>query len=270
LPRPNKIDQRIDPLSDTITYEHPINERTRLLLRFAHLFDQLSLYQHRTDAWDSRAAIDVLVDISSLLGRTDTKSEIIKELKRDLKKLEKISNTSGVDTRRLGSVMDSLENSITDLSGLPGPLGQELKEDEFLKNIAQRSTVPGCTCAFDMPNYHYWLQLPAEHRIEQLNTWFQPLQGFKQAVSLLVEIIRMSGANRPIVASRGFYQQKLEFSIPVQLIRVTVPYETCLIAEISGGKHRFSVRFMGFDEQIEHRPEQIFDDIPFDLAICVM
>jgi cell division protein ZapD len=257
-------------LSDTITYEHPLNERARLLLRFAHLFEQFSTYHYRTDAWDSRAAINVLVDISSLLGRTDTKSEIIKELKRDLNKLEKISNTSGVDTQRLGSVMDSLENAIADLSELPGPLGQELKEDEFLKNIAQRSSVPGCTCAFDMPNYHYWLQLPAEHRIEQLNTWFQPLQALQQAVSLLVEIIRMSGVNRPIVASRGFYQQKLESSIPVQLIRVSVPYEANLIAEISGGKHRFSVRFMGFGEQIEQRSEQVYEDIPFDLAICIM
>ena len=257
-------------MSDTITYEHPINERTRLLLRFAHLFEQFSLYHHRTDAWDSRAAINVLVDISSLLNRTDTKSEIIKELKRDLKRLERISNTSGVDTQRLGSVMDSLEDAITVLTELSGPLGQELKEDEFLKNIAQRSSVPGCTCAFDMPNYHYWLQLPAEQRIEQIDAWFHPIHGLKQAVSLLVEIIRMSGANRPIIASRGFYQQKLESNIPVQLIRVSIPFESHLIAEISGGKHRFSVRFMSFDKQIEQRPEQVYEDIPFDLAICVM
>lgn len=257
-------------MSDTITYEHPINERTRLLLRFAHLFEQFSTYHHRTDSWDSRAAVNTLVDISSLLGRTDTKSEIIKELKRDLKKLEKINQTSAVDTQRLGSVMDSLENAIAGLAHLPGPLGQELRDDEFLKNIAQRSSVPGCTCRFDMPNYHYWLQLPAEQRIEQLNAWHRPLQALQQAVSLLVEIIRMSGANRPIIASRGFYQQKLGSSIPVQLIRVTVPYESRLIAEISGGKHRFSVRFMGFDERIEQRPEQVYEDIPFQLAICVM
>lgn len=257
-------------MSDTITYEHPINERTRLLLRFAHLFEQFSVYHHRTDAWDTRAAVDVLVDISSLLNRTDTKSEIIKELKRDLQRLEKISNTSGVDTQRLGSVMDSLENAISGLSQLSGPLGQELKEDEFLKNIAQRNSAPGCTSAFDMPNYHYWLQLPAEQRIEQLNAWFQPLQALKQAVSLLVEIIRMSGVNRPIIASRGFYQQKLESNIPVQLIRVSIPFESRLIAEISGGKHRFSVRFMGFDKQIQQRPEQVYEDIPFDLSICVM
>ena len=42
------------------------------------------------------------------------------------------------------------------------------------------------------------------------------------------------------------------------------------MAEISGGKHRFSVRFMGFDKRIEQRPEQVYEDIPFDLAICVM
>lgn len=257
-------------MSDTITFEHPLNERTRLLLRFAHLFEQFSVYHHRTDACDSRTAVSALVDISSLLNRTDTKSEIIKELKRDLKKLESIGNTSDVDTQRLGSVMDSLEQAISALARVSGPLGQELRDDEFLKNIAQRSAAPGCSCAFDMPQYHYWLQLPPEQRIAQLNDWFQPLMGFKQAVSLLVEIIRISGVNRPLVAQRGFYQQKLEASLPVQLIRVTVPFESRLIAEVSGGKHRFSVRFMGFENHLEQRPEQVYQDIPFDLAICVM
>jgi cell division protein ZapD len=257
-------------LSDIITYEHPLNERTRLLLRFAHLFEQFGLYHHRTDTWDSRAAVNILVDISCLLNRTDTKSEIIKELKRDLKRLEEISHTSDVNTQRLGSVMDSLENAITGLSQIPGPLGQVLRNDEFLKNIAQRSSAPGCDCSFDMPHYHYWLQLPAEQRIEQLSAWFQPLLALKQAVSLLVEIIRMSGVSRPNTASRGFYQQKLEASLPAQLIRVSVPFDSRLIAEISGGKHRFSVRFMGFDNQIEQRPEQVYEDIPFELSICVM
>lgn len=257
-------------MSDIITFEHPLNERTRLLLRFAHLFEQFSIYHHRTDAWDSRTAVDTLVDISCLLNRTDTKSEIIKELKRDLKRLEKINDTSNVDTQRLGSVMDSLESAISGLSQLPGPLGQALKEDEFLKNIAQRSSVPGCTCAFDMPLYHYWLQQSPEQRIEQLNVWFQPLTALQQAVFLLVEIIRISGVSRPLIAQRGFYQQKLEASLPVQLIRVTIPFESRLIAEISGGKHRFSVRFMGFDNQLEQRLEQVYEDIPFDIAICVM
>lgn len=259
-----------ETLSDTITFEHPLNERTRLLLRFAHLFEQFAVYHHRSDAWDSRASIDTLVDIATLLNRTDTKSEIIKELKRDLKRLESISNTSNVDTRRLGSVMDSLENAISGLSSVSGPVGQELRDDEFLKNIAQRSAVPGCNCAFDMPHYHYWLQLQPEQRIEQLDAWYRPLQSLKQAVSLLVELIRISGVNRPTIAQRGFYQQKLESSMPVQMIRVTIPYESRLIAEISGGKHRFSVRFMGFEQQLDQRPEQVYDDIPFQLAVCVM
>jgi cell division protein ZapD len=259
-----------ETLSDTITFEHPLNERTRLLLRFAHLFEQFAVYHHRSEAWDSRAAVSALVDISSLLNRTDTKSEILKELKRDLKKLEGISNTSNVDTQRLGSVMDSLENAISGLGKVSGPLGQELRDDEFLKNIAQRSTVPGCNCAFDMPHYHYWLQLPPEQRVEKLDAWFRPLMQLQQAVSLLVELIRISGGNRQTLAQRGFYQQKLEASIPVQLIRVTIPYESRLIAEISGGKHRFSVRFMGFEQQLDQRPEQVYDDIPFQLAVCVM
>ena len=68
----------------------------------------------------------------------------------------------------------------------------------------------------------------------------------------------------------GFHQQKIEANLPAQLIRVTVPFESRLMAEVSGGRHSFSVRFMRFDEQVKQRPEQVYEDIPFDFAICVM
>ena len=41
------------------------------------------------------------------------------------------------------------------------------------------------------------------------------------------------------------------------------------MTEVSGGKHCFSVLFTGFERQIEQRSEQVYEDIPFDLSICV-
>jgi cell division protein ZapD len=258
-------------VSDKITYEHPLNERVRLLLRLAHLLDQFSVYYPRADSWDSRCAVSVLVDISSILGRSDIKAEVIKETERQLSRLMQIRATPGIDTQRLGSIIDSLEKAMSNLRvSSPGPLGSELRDNEFLKAVTQRSAIPGGTCTFDMPQYHYWLMQPEEKRVDELASWFNSLLPLKQAVSLLVELIRTSSMPEQRIAQQGFYQQSLDTKAPVQLLRVTLPYEKGMVAEISGGKHRFSVRFMDVSGGIIARPVQVLQDVSFDLTICVM
>lgn len=258
-------------MAETITYEHPLNERVRLLLRLAHLLDQFSVYYTRADAWDSRCAVSVLVNISSILSRSDIKAEVIKEIERQLSRLAQIRSTPGIDTQRLGSIMDQLESAMSNLRiSSPGPLGGELRDNEFIKAVTQRSAIPGGTCTFDMPTYHYWLMQSEEKRVNELASWFNSLLPLKQAVSLIVELIRSSSMPEQRVAEQGFYQQALDTKAPVQLLRVTLPYDYGMIAEISGGKHRFSIRFMNVKDGITSRPIQIIQDVSFGLTICVM
>jgi len=40
-----------------------------------------------------------------------------------------------------------------------------------LTTIRHRSTIPGGTCMFDLPDYGYWLNLPRTERSEQLRSW---------------------------------------------------------------------------------------------------
>jgi cell division protein ZapD len=167
--------------------------------------------------------------------------------------------------------MDSLESAMSGLRiSSPGPLGAQLRDNEFIKAVTQRSAIPGGTCTFDMPQYHYWLQLPEDVRVNELASWFNSLLPLKQAVSLLVELIRTSSSPESRVAHQGFYQQALDTKAPVQLLRVTLPYSDGMIAEISGGKHRFSVRFMHVKDGITKRPVQVLQDVAFDLSICIM
>ncbi|WP_281198098.1 cell division protein ZapD [Methylophaga muralis] len=60
----------------------------------------------------------------------------------------------------------------------------------------------------------------------------------------------------------------MDSNLPTQLIRVRIPSSTPYYPEISGGKHRFTVRFMTFD--INQRPQQINDDAEFQLSCCTM
>ncbi|MEL6711573.1 MAG: cell division protein ZapD, partial [Pseudomonadota bacterium] len=67
-------------------------------------------------------------------------------------------------------------------------------------------------------------------------------------------------------AVRGFFQQNLDRDTKVQMVRIALPATTDLFAEISGGRHRFSIRFMQFmPGQAAIQTDQ---DIAFKLNIC--
>ncbi|OOZ47333.1 cell division protein ZapD [Solemya velum gill symbiont] len=255
-------------MAKNITFEHPLNERTRLLLRLAHLFDQLSAFQPREEQVDSRVAVNILLQISSILSRSDIKSEVIKELERHMTNLVRISQHSDVDMSRLDSVVSQLENNLSGLHNISCQLGQELRDHELLKSITQRTSIPGGSCDFDMPVYNLWLQQSAQVRCKQLKEWMAPLEPLQNSAALLIDLIRTS--SRPVkeVAEQGFFPQSLDRKTPVQMLRVTIPVKLGLIAEVSGGKHRFSVRFLKVDS-FKDRPTQTTESVPFELTKCV-
>ncbi len=251
-----------------IVYEHPLNERVRTFLRLEHLFQQLDRYLPGEDAWASRAALSALLDVTNVFGRGDIKSEILKELERHNKTLSNIRQKAGVNLERLGDILDQLEALASRVHGLNGQLGKELRENSFLKNIMHRSSIPGGNCAFDLPMYHYWLQQPHEARLRDLDRWMTDFGPIRESVALILQLVRTSSHPRRECAEKGFFHQALDTQLPVQLVRVSVAEGLPYFAEISGGKHRFTVRFMSTSEY--DRPTQTEDDVTFELTSCVI
>lgn len=130
-------------MPDLIIYEHPLNERIRTFLRLEHLFERMAFHQPSASVWSSRAAVDSLLDIISIFSRGDLKTELLKELERQTGKLTGIQQRPGVDMQTLGRVLDNLENATNRLHRLYGQVAQQLRENEFLKTITQRSSIPG-------------------------------------------------------------------------------------------------------------------------------
>lgn len=255
-------------MHNLVIYEHPLNERMRTFLRLEQLFKELGYFLPQTEEWGSRAAIDSLLKILVIFGRTDIKTELTKELERQAQKLVRMKNQPGVDPNALTEILDHLDRETTKISHIEGLFGQHLRNNEFLKAILQRSAIPGGTCSFDLPQYHYWLQQPAAQRLQQMQAWLQKIHPLRDAISLLLDLIRRSSRPKQEVAVQGFFQQSLDSQVPAQLIRVGVDSEAAVFAEISGSKHRFSVRFLEPTE-IE-RPMQTQKDITFSLNCCVI
>jgi cell division protein ZapD len=255
-------------LPDTIIFEHPLNEKCRTWLRLSHLFEQLEFHRPHAEEWHARSAVKALLDTANVLSRADIKSELLKELERYKQSLSRMADSPGVDTDRLQHILRDLHQTCQGVRNISGQLGGPLRANEFLNSILQRSSIAGGGFDFDLPQYHYWLQMPQPERLLQLNDWRDEVSPVQSAVELLLSLIRSSSVPTQEQAVSGFYQKTLPSNVTTQLLRVGVPSAAGLYAEISGGKHRFSIRFMDCTDW--QHPSQTDQDPPFSLATCVI
>lgn len=265
--RASAFEGRQATVRDQIVYEQPLNERIRTFLRLEFLFEQCRAFSFRDSVWDSRAAMNALFDLSNAFSRTDIKTELIKELERQSSFLEKLAENPRVDRTRLDQLLSEMDVLSDRLHALPVQ-SLEIRSNEFLQSVKQRSAIAGGCCDFDLPAYHFWLSQSSDRRITDMSNWLEPFEPIRESVNVLLRLIRESGQNSDEFAENGFFQKNLDQSSVCQLIRVTVASDYPYFAEVSGGKHRFTVRFMrhgGAD-----RPSQAEENIPFKLTCCML
>ena len=255
-------------MSQTIYYEQPLNERMRSFLRLEYLFKQSAYTLRGYSIWDSRSTLTSITTILDILSRNDLKTELLKELERQEKTLAALSDLPGVDKEQLSNILKQIKTSQGNILAFNGQLGQDIRDHELLNSLRQRSSIVGGTCNFDIPFLHYWLQQPPEYRIEKLEEWLEKLEIISHPISLILDIIRESNSPVNMLAEKGFYQQNIENSSPVQLIRVGLLNSDECFPEISAGKQRFSIRFM--QPRDGERAIQSAEDISFQLICCAL
>lgn len=248
-------------------FEHPLNERIRTFLRLEHLFEKVDYFMPQYDPWATRVAVEALMDITAVTARADLRTEIGKELDRNIASLNRLADQPGVDPRALVRVLGDLEGAAASIQDLQSPIGQTAREDEFLKGVSQRSSIPGGACSFDLPQYHQWLMQSPERRQSRLDHWLQDLRPADVAIRLVLSLARNSATPRQIVAPDGFFQESLDVRAPAQMVRVVLPAGGNLYPEISGHKSRFSVRFMNIEPR--GKPTPATEAVEFRLTCCV-
>lgn len=250
-------------------YEQPLNEKIRSFLRLEKLFQEYAYHlQHGSD-WNNRIAIDTILQILAYTTRSDVKLEVMKELERQHSRLERLAKRPQIDQAQLASVLDNIQIHIADLQSISGQIGQATKNVELLAAIAQKSSVPGSICDFDLPTLRHWLTLPREDRQHHIERWFEPFVHLDSAVQLILDVLRHSAEDTEELAQNGFFQRSLDTNQAVQLLRISIPVDSTCYPETSAGKHRFSIRFMMNDDPAL-RSEQCKQDIAFKLGMCAI
>ena len=252
-----------------ILYEQPLSERIRTFLRLEFLFRRGRYLLQQESPWASRLTFEVIIDVMAVLGRADLKKEIIKELERHSATLYALSRNPKVAQERLQEVRDEVHSVLQALHGCETTPGNELRHNELLNAVRQRSSIPAGTCDFDLPAFHYWLEQPGDRRLRDLNDWMSTFGPFESSVGLCLRIVRESAAATREVANGGFFQRNLGSSTPCQMIRVALSRGADLYPEISAGKQRFAIRFL-HPGGASSRPSQTDEDVEFDLLCCVI
>lgn len=257
------------PAPENILYEQPLNERIRSFLRLEYLFQQAAYHLERPSEWDSRATLTCVLEILDIFGNTNLKSEVLKELERHTSSLRRHEQNPNIDHSQLTGLLDRINAHIEQVRAINGQIANELKASEFLVSIRQRSAIPGGTCDFDLPAFHYWLQQPAKQRARDLARWLSHFDAIGQAIQLILGLTRDSTPMTTTLASGGVYQRTLDPNLPCQLVRIALPPGLPYFAELSGGRHRFTARFLQFSTD-DKRAKQTDQDVEFELACCVI
>jgi len=256
-------------VTDYYVYEQPLNEKVRSFLRLEKLFQQYSFNLKNGSDWNNRVAIDSILEILAYTTRSDIKLEVLKELERQHTRLERLSKRPQIDQSQLTAILKNINKRMSDLQAISGQLGQDTKNCELLTAIAQKNSVPGSICDFDLPALKHWLIQPKATRQQHIEKWFQPFVHLDRSVQLILDVLRHSAENTDEAAQNGFFQQSLDTNQAIQLLRISVPKDSACYPEISAGKHRFSVRFMKNDDPAL-RPEQCKEDVNFKLMMCTI
>src|SRR5271168_411278 len=137
------ISAQAEPEAAPVVYEQPLNERMRNFLRLEFLYIQATYHSESPNPWSSRAAVSSLLEILAITARGDSRSDVLKDLERQMALLRDFQARPGVDTGRLRAVLARLTQRRDELQAASSTALARLRDNEILAAIKHRSAIPG-------------------------------------------------------------------------------------------------------------------------------
>ncbi len=248
-----------------IVYDHPLSERVRTLLRLEDLFERINYFVGKLDGEEHHVALLLIFEILEVASRADLKSDLLQELERQKQVLEALRDNPDISEEALENVLWQIDQCSSRLFQASGKVGQELRENEWLMSIKQRTAIPGGVCEFDLPSYHYWLQQETEVRRHDLQQWLAPFLPTRDAIGIVLRLLRESGKTTTQIAYQGVYQQMMAGRM-AQMLRIGLSGDYACIPEISANKYALNIRFT--TQEGMQRPKASETDVEFELTFC--
>jgi cell division protein ZapD len=180
--------------------------------------------------------------------------------------LAPLRSNPAIESRVLEPLLAEIDRVGAELLAQAGKVGGHLRENEWLMTIKQRAAIPGGVSEFDLPAYHYWLNLPESARQRDLAGWIEPFLPIYNGLAIILRLLRDNGRASRHTAYRGVFQLMLTTSKVAQLLRLTVGRDSPCVPEISANKYALNIRFIGVSGM--DRGTVYDGDVEFELVFC--
>ena len=230
------------------------------------LYERVHFFTGKDHPLEHHAALLSLFEILDVAGRADLKSEMMQELERQKQTCPPCAAIRRFRREALSGVLADIDRAVSDLFQSSGKTGQELRENEWLMGIKQRSAIPGGVCEFDLPSYHYWLhQQPADAARRSRDAGSRRSCRCRTAISIILRILRESGRTSQQMATQGVYQQMMGGRV-AQLLRLRL--DDTLRLRARGQRQQVRTQHP-LHRQLATRQRRVAQvDIPFELTFC--
>lgn len=235
------------------------------MLRLEDLFARMAYFTERDQSMDHHDALITLFEILEVASRADLKSDLLQELERQKRVLANLHNNPAISEDALDAILSEIEQTSASLLALSGKIGQHLRDNEWLMGIKQRACMPGGTCEFDLPSYHYWREQEAEVRRGDLQSWQAPLMPINAGINIVLQLLRESGRVMRFTAHHGTFQQ-MQGGRVAQMLRLSLSRDLPCIPEVGANKYAINIRFIAADFAAKSTLYE--QDIPFELTFC--
>jgi len=224
----------------SILFEHPLNERVRNYLKLEQLFKHLSISASGNIASSHITYFTALFSVIDTLERNDIRGDLIKELEKLERHLVVWSQAPDIDTSLLEK---NLKQTVALLCELKKTKQQWLtyRDIKFLTGLKQRFAMQGGTCAFDLPQLHFWLNQDNTQLENEMKEWITLFSAISHSLYLILKFIRLRSEFITIKTDNGFYQDNGESLL---LLRIKTPEGADFYPTVSGNKFRYSIRFV--------------------------
>ena len=247
-------------------YELPLNERLRTFMRIEFLNNRLKYALEKDDTWTIRASVNTLLEIYSILSRTDVRREVLFDLDRYIFQMTQYQDSSRVNQERAIEIHEKLDSLKNDVDQVGTGYLSQIRDIEFVGSLLHRHTLPGGRAEFDMPKYKFWLDSGLTRTRRDLKEWVGVVKPVCDSIDQILWLLRESTEAISTVAINGLYNHQIERNSQISLVRIFLSKNN-VFPEISGGKHLISIRFLNW-AKTDKKTTQENKNIRFKISLC--
>jgi len=222
-----------------INYEFPLNEKIRRFLRIEEIFLKIDYQQKNRQHFSEYGLFILLFDLMATASRSDLKVELLQTLETSIIQLKNERRT----VKNIGLLKKILLVKKNLEKNMVKP-GFYFGNDRLIQEVKARNDSPFGIVSTDFPELRYWLEIESKDiRKRYFNEKLTPFNPIKDAIKLLLTIMRVRANFEKVETDKGLYQMKLNPSTKNNLLTVQLSSGNNFFPHISSNKYAINMQF---------------------------